>query len=62
MAEGETFNVTASFGVASTDLFEDRKALKKAELMKAVDDALYEAKETGRNRVVCADDMPQEPA
>ena len=41
---------TASFGVAEMKNEEDYH-----DLYKRMDDALYEAKETGRNRVVCAD-------
>ena len=44
---GETENVTASFGVAEYDL---EKSLE--ETLKRVDDALYQAKESGRNQVV----------
>jgi diguanylate cyclase (GGDEF)-like protein len=45
--------VTASFGVARLQEGEDEDAL-----MRRVDDALYQAKHEGRNRVVAACDVP----
>ena len=45
--------VTASFGVARLLEEEDEDAL-----MRRVDDALYQAKHEGRNRVVAASDLP----
>jgi two-component system cell cycle response regulator len=47
---GETLNVTASFGIASRI----GSVLTPDQLMKQADLALYEAKNTGRNRVVAA--------
>ncbi|MBY5706073.1 PleD family two-component system response regulator [Rhizobium leguminosarum] len=47
---GETLNVTASFGIASRIA----SVLTPDQLMKQADLALYEAKNTGRNRVVAA--------
>ncbi|MBY5411232.1 PleD family two-component system response regulator [Rhizobium leguminosarum] len=47
---GEALNVTASFGIASRIA----SVLTPAQLMKQADLALYEAKNTGRNRVVAA--------
>jgi len=45
---GDTINITASFGVAeATDLY-DRSMLQRA------DDAMYRAKQEGRNRVAIA--------
>ncbi|WSH66772.1 PleD family two-component system response regulator [Rhizobium ruizarguesonis] len=47
---GEALNVTASFGIASRIA----SVLTPDQLMKQADLALYEAKNTGRNRVVAA--------
>ncbi|MGR9413435.1 PleD family two-component system response regulator [Rhizobium leguminosarum] len=47
---GEALNVTASFGIASRIT----SVLTPDQLMKQADLALYEAKKTGRNRVVAA--------
>ncbi|MGX9990863.1 PleD family two-component system response regulator [Rhizobium sp. WSM1274] len=47
---GEALNVTASFGIASRIA----SVLTPGQLMKQADLALYEAKNTGRNRVVAA--------
>ncbi|TBC93800.1 PleD family two-component system response regulator [Rhizobium leguminosarum] len=47
---GEALNVTASFGIASRIA----QVLTPDQLMKQADLALYEAKNTGRNRVVAA--------
>jgi diguanylate cyclase (GGDEF)-like protein len=45
--------VTASFGVASSSMF-DRQLLSVSRLVTAADDALYRAKDEGRNRVCVA--------
>lgn len=45
---GETFTVTCSFGIASLEEI----ILDPEALLKAADDALYEAKNSGRNCVV----------
>lgn len=47
---GEEINVTASMGIACTS----ERIMSPAELLKNADIALYEAKNTGRNRVVAA--------
>jgi two-component system, cell cycle response regulator len=45
---GTTVNVTASFGVAG---FHDTKSPEFADLLRHADEALYVAKQTGRNRI-----------
>ena len=45
--EGEIIPVTMSFGVASLDIEND---VSKNDLIKKADSALYQAKETGRNK------------
>lgn len=46
--EGTTLDVTASFGVAG---FQGKEAPEFAELLRRADEALYRAKQKGRNRV-----------
>jgi two-component system cell cycle response regulator len=50
-AAGVTIQVTASFGVAS----HPESVVGQEKLFKAADEALYQAKNAGRNRVVYAD-------
>jgi len=52
LPEGQTIHVRVSLGVAGTDMVE---ADTVTELFARVDEALYEAKQTGRDRVVVAD-------
>ncbi|HTL98978.1 MAG TPA: diguanylate cyclase, partial [Holophagaceae bacterium] len=47
--EGEAFGATATFGIAELG-----PGMSQEQLMKAADDALYEAKRRGRNQVVIA--------
>lgn len=47
--DGRTRNITGSFGVATFE-----KGLGPESFIKRVDDAVYEAKNSGRNRVVVA--------
>lgn len=63
LPDGRTFKVTASFGVAAMGSFE-----RAEELVAAADEALYEAKRNGKNRVSAATvpgaelDSPPQPA
>ncbi len=51
---GKPVNVTISIGVTS----DANRDLTLSEIMKSSDDALYEAKDTGRNRVVAREALP----
>ena len=52
---GKKINITASFGVAGKE-----SAQTQEELIETVDDALYEAKEAGRNRVMSTSSSDQQ--
>lgn len=47
----ERVRVSASFGIACSEQFESTARLSSDALMQAADQALYSAKEGGRNRV-----------
>ncbi|HPI75920.1 MAG TPA: diguanylate cyclase, partial [bacterium] len=46
--DGEPLNITVSLGLGAFPPAEDAESI-----VKAADEALYRAKESGRNRVVC---------
>lgn len=48
---GEKFSVTVSFGVSSLEMIKDKAVDKSKRIIKLADDALYKAKNEGRNRV-----------
>jgi diguanylate cyclase (GGDEF)-like protein len=51
-ADDRTLNITASIGVAAYD---PESKMTATELIDVADKALYDAKNSGRNRVVAAD-------
>jgi diguanylate cyclase (GGDEF)-like protein len=57
LPDGKEISVTASFGVAVKGTLE-----RPEQLIAAADEALYEAKRDGKNRVVAADPLPEDAA
>lgn len=55
--EGPLFHVTASFGVSCLDVTDPNTADIAGSIVKEADDAMYQAKETGRNRVAVSSRM-----
>jgi len=52
ISDGKTLRVTASFGVSSLSSVDRDTSDKSQQIIKQADDALYKAKESGRNAVV----------
>ncbi len=52
LSDGKSIHVTASFGVSSLNMFPQEIVDKSRQIIKLADDALYMAKERGRNRVI----------
>jgi len=57
--KGRPISITASLGVAATELCRDRSQLSPRTLVDAADAALYRAKHSGRNCVVAARAWPE---
>lgn len=53
-SHGQPVPVTASFGVGASELCRTPEATTAAWLLKGTDEALYQSKQNGRNRVTCA--------
>jgi len=52
ISDGKNLTITASFGVSSLNMIAENVADKSREILKLADDAMYRAKESGRNTVV----------
>jgi len=60
LSDGKSIHVTASFGVSSLNMFPQEIVDKSRQIIKLADDALYMAKERGRNRVILfSEQQPQ---
>jgi diguanylate cyclase (GGDEF)-like protein len=57
LADRAPFNVTASFGVSSLDITDKNNADIADRMVKMADDAMYQAKQAGRNRVEVYSEM-----
>ncbi|MDT8377587.1 MAG: diguanylate cyclase [Desulfotignum sp.] len=51
LSDGAFFHVTASFGVSSLDMADKNNTDTAQQIVKMADDAMYQAKQDGRNRV-----------
>jgi diguanylate cyclase (GGDEF)-like protein len=60
ISDGKKLNVTASFGVSSLNMLAEDIIDKSRQIIKLADDALYRAKESGRNTVVLFSDRKAE--
>ena len=51
---GGEVKITASFGISALERGSDGEEIAVEKLIKKADDALYQAKREGRDRVICA--------
>ncbi len=55
LEEGNSFNITSSFGVSSLDMVAQDQQRNPEKIIKLADDALYLAKDNGRNQSVLSE-------